>query len=834
MTVDTASGDPGAGASDPGQPAATPPPSRGRVRWGWIVIGFLLLLAAVALSILFAPPSNFITAQLQKAVHNATGQDLKVESSSYVIRNTVSIELNGVSYGPPGAKPGETLLTARSLRTSIPLQALWDQKLDLTAIDLEAPVLNLVRKDSGATNWTPAAAPAATAPATAPQTESAPPAAGDAAGLPKDVPAILGLPPTTIRNGTLIYSDEKAGTALRLDTIDARIAMDPKYGGAAAQGSVRYNNEPVTFDLTVADAAAAFGGKSSAMGLTLDGRMLKAKLAGEGAIGELPMLAGEIEAASPSARELATWLGLGDSIPAGLGSLTFKGRADGATGRTSGAGVAVIGDAPVTYDMILENIRDALSGQASPLTGKFSAPDLNADLSGKVSLGGSPAFEGDLDASTPAVGKLIQKLAGQANAALASLGPGKLKGKAKLSGQSLSFADTAFEADGKSGTFTGDIALAGPRPKISGALDVALIDVDALTGRTPAAAATLEAIEDTAPSDGYATTWDALLAELDEIENPPVPAAQLEAAPAAAWSTAPIDLSALRTVDLDLAVTARKVRYGTLDIKDAKIATKLDNGELAARIDDVKVGAGSGTGLIDIKARGTQHAAAMAIKLKGVEAEPLTYELSGKPLLKGASDVDINTSATGKSLNQLVSTLDGGARFDMKQGKLRGWDIGKMVEELWNYKGWGFNPQRVTPFDKLTANYVIKKGTMKSAPDLNFRGPTAGVKSVGDVIVPQRMLDQELEVQNLICNISIQGDWTKKLNIGPRCLSGIGKLFGVSMESAPPAANAPPPPPEVKARLEKALAAPAAESRLTPAQRAFLKSLLPAEAPATP
>jgi uncharacterized protein involved in outer membrane biogenesis len=794
--------------SDTSDPPA--PPSRRRgFRWGLVFGGFLVLLLAIAASLLFAPPAPFFTALIQRAVHDATGRELDVEKARYIIRETVTVELDGVKLGRPGSAPGSSLFTARKIRATLPLRSVIDRKLDLTTLELDAPVVNLVREASGTTNWS-TAAPAAT-------------------GTPQDLAAILALPPVDIRNGTLVYRDESTGGTLRLDTIDAKLAIDRRYGGGAAQGSLRYKNEPLTFDLTVADAIAAVTGKMTTLALTIDSRVLKAKLAGDGALGELPLLAGEIDATSPSARELAEWLGFGDSVPTTAGALSFKGRTDPATGAAVGAGSLLLRDTPLTYDLQLADVRQALAGNPTPLAGKIAAADLSATIDGTVALAGAAVYEGQLAARADKIGDVVRRL-GMTTPALAALGPGAISGKAKLSAERATLEGAEFDADGRTGTFTGNIALTGHRPRISGDLSISRIDLDALLGRTPRPPMPLA--PEAEPSDeGFETTWDALNAELDAVENPPPPTFGLAAAPAAApaWSTTPIDLTALRAVDLDLKLTAKSVTFGALPLQNARIAAKLDNGELAANIEEITIGAGKGTGAIDLKARGAEHDAAIALKLTGVEAEPITYELAGKPLLKGTSNVDITTRASGKSLDRLVSTLDGNARFDMAKGRLRGWDIGKMVEELWNYKGWGYNPARNTPVDKLTATYTIKAGTVRSTPDLTLTGPTAGLRSVGNVVVPQRFIDQNVKVQNLFFNIVVKGDWTKKLWIGPAFLAGVSPAAPGAQPETPPTAQLPRAmPANIKVRIEGILENPETAARLSPEQKAVLQSLLAA------
>ncbi|MGE5265923.1 MAG: AsmA family protein, partial [Deltaproteobacteria bacterium] len=695
-------------------------PRRG-MRWGRVAGGVLLLVLLVAASLLFAPPSFFFTALIKKAVHDQTGRELTVTGSRYHIREVVTVELSGVEVGRPGAPKGSAPFSARRVTARLPLRSLVDGKAQVLSLDLDAPVFNLVRQASGTANWQAAPAPPIAA---APPTVDQPSAEK------------LALPPTTIHNGTLIYRDEGAGSELRFDAIEATLAAEPRYGGAAAKGQLAYNNEPLTFDLAVADAAAAAAGRTTPMALTVDSRIIKARLAGEGAIGETPMLAGELDVTSPSARDLAAWLGFGDGVPSTAGALTLKARADTASSAKA-SGTIMLRDTAVAYDLAISNLRDTIDGIPSALTGKLSSRGVDADLDGSIQLQPQSRYRGSLATRTQSIGTLASQL-GITNPALAALGPGSLTATVDARPDVVSLSETSFDADGRTGSFTGDIALKGQRTRISGAMQISRVDLDALLGRTQPAASLAPATDNA--DNGFATTFDALAAELDAIENPP-PAFALPEAPtaaaaaAASWSTAPIDLKALRAVDLDLDLSVGSVKFGQVPLGKARVRTKLENGDLTADVDDIRVGAGSGSGQVALKARGAAHDAAIGMKLVGVDAEPITAELSGKPLLKGTSTVELATRATGRSLAELVSSLDGSAKIEMNKGHLTGWDIGAMVAELWNYKGWGYTPSRRTPVDRLTANYTIKAGTVRSSPDLTMKGPTAGLRSVGDVVV---------------------------------------------------------------------------------------------------
>ncbi|MDX2308194.1 MAG: AsmA family protein [Hyphomicrobium sp.] len=826
-----------------------------KVRWGWLILLTLIVIPLGIAALIFFPPANLITSRIERMIEDATGRDVTVGASRYEIRETVTVEFDDVVLSGPGGDLARPVFRAGRVRATVPLADLTKGNPVLTSLELEAPVLNLTRDAAGQPNWT--VKPSAKA------------------GQAASPMSALGLPATTIKNGTFLYTDAANAAAMRLESIDARIVNDPKFGGAAANGSFVYEKEPLDFTLTLSDAEAAFQGKASPVTLGIKGKHLIATLSGEAAVGEAPLLAGEIEASSPSAQGLATWLGFEGVVPEQLSELTVKTKMDVTSGETNLTGSAKLANEPVSYDVLLGNIRDVIAKKASAIKAKLSGANLNADIAGELSPGAKTLFKGDVAADSTAIGKFATAL-GFGNAEVAKIGKGSISGKAAIEEKAVDLENAAFDIDGRAGNFTGRIDTAGARPRVTGALALDALDLDPLLGRTAPAPTDRKGLapgltpEAEAPlpfEGGFGSTWDALAAELDEMEAKvtgetiqglapdddavDAPAAAPSASPPAVetrapakstakapsqpkWSTTPIDLTSLRAVDLDLAVTAKRLKLGSLDMSDGRAKAKLENGDLAATIEDVAVGGGNASGMIDLKARAKEHEAAVSINMKGVDAEPISRELSGKALLAGASNVEIRSNAKGRNLDQLMATLGGSAKFDMTKGQLKGWDIERMLNQFWNYGGWGFNEKRATRFDKLTAKYDIKNGVVKSAPDLAMTGPVAQLRSRGDVVMPTKRINQTLNIEKLPIPILIKGDWTQNLWIGPSFLAGLapdGEAGRRSAQGLGPAEAVPlPPVPDatpanIKAAAERILASPRAATVLPASDIAFLKSI---------
>ena len=68
-----------------------------------------------------------------------------------------------------------------------------------------------------------------------------------------------------------------------------------------------------------------------------------------------------------------------------------------------------------------------------------------------------------------------------------------------------------------------------------------------------------------------------------------------------------------------------------------------------------------------------------------------------------------------------------------------------MIFEWW--KSWSFDLSAKTGFQRLEAQYDIKKGIMRSEPGLEVGGSEVEINSAGTVNVPKKRLNQEIRVK---------------------------------------------------------------------------------------
>jgi AsmA protein len=532
------------------------------------------------------------------------------------------------------------------------------------------------------------------------------------------------------------------------------------------------------------------------------------------------------------------------SLDAVGGGLTTKGKLV-ASGET------------VAFDVAIGDYDAAIAGQSSTLKALIDGRQLRAEVDGDALFSAAAEFKGNLAASSPSLLDLLKWLGADLQPSGEPLKT-SLAGKVVSTTRDVTFADTDVMINTTSGRFNGVLDLGNVRPKLSGALASEHVDLSRVANAARRATLGPEAAAegvDLLVSSG----WQALQDDLTALEAGPAPQGesgaqalvQPEAAAArAGWSEQPFNLKAFKAVDLDLDITAKEIAYGALDLKNGRVKAEVTDGLVDAKLEQLAVGDGTATGTLALDSGATPPKANMALSLANVAAEPIITEISGKPLITGTSNVEITAAATGQNQSQLMATLEGKARFLMGKGAVRGFDVRRMVTEWW--KSWKFDLAMKTAFEKLEAQYDIKKGVAKSQPDLSIGGGDVEIDAVGSVNVATKRLNQEIRIKvvppptALPVPVRISGDWTKP-SIGIDWNGLFGFSAAPSLGAGPEAASAPlsetsaigspqgvaaapeAPPANVQATIRRVLAGDIPPDRLTPEARAILQSLLPTE-----
>ncbi len=409
------------------------------------------------------------------------------------------------------------------------------------------------------------------------------------------------------------------------------------------------------------------------------------------------------------------------------------------------------------------------AGPAVPANVSLKASHGSVDFDGRIETGATTSFKGRTRAATTSVEALASWLGVSV--------PATVKGPADLAGDVDATATRVALANGRIGhganVLTGNVAvdIAGARPKISGKVASDKLDVDAYLGVAPvkprpkpqpgatagsAGGGKPQIIEPEAPlSDVFKTYMRAMLdapvKRGGTMEIPAVPAEDL--IPAAtrakakattpAWSEEKFDLSALRTVDLDVDWVVKNVAVRGAQFAVPQLKTVLDDGTLTLEGSGLGTKDGKLSGRARIDARQPVPSISANVKGEGVDLYAMSEAFGVTPLLDGDTGIDADIRSTGNSQRQLVEQLSGTVRTNMAQGHVLGYDLGNITLGTvirWLTGNREYDPERRTPVSGLNTDLKIEKGVVKEST-VTMGGPLLGVNAEGTIGIVEQRLD---------------------------------------------------------------------------------------------
>lgn len=205
------------------------------------------------------------------------------------------------------------------------------------------------------------------------------------------------------------------------------------------------------------------------------------------------------------------------------------------------------------------------------------------------------------------------------------------------------------------------------------------------------------------------------------------------------WSRDVIDVSALQTVDAEIALDATSVDLGLATLGRVRTLTTLDNGRAVTEVREVRAYDGLLTGTFVLNSRGGLSTRA---NLKGdaIALRPLLQELAGYERLLAISDVSINLLGVGNSMYALMNSLEGEGSLRLGQGELRGLDLVGMLRNLDpNFVGEGAK----TIFESISLSFQVKGGVLTNS-DLIMTSPLLRATGSGNIGIGGQTLDYRI------------------------------------------------------------------------------------------
>lgn len=201
----------------------------------------------------------------------------------------------------------------------------------------------------------------------------------------------------------------------------------------------------------------------------------------------------------------------------------------------------------------------------------------------------------------------------------------------------------------------------------------------------------------------------------------------------------PLDLSALRKLNLD-----GNLRVGTLKIFNVKssqvrVSVKARNGLLNVNPLAANLYQGSTSGSLIINAQGVPH---ITIKqnLAGINVAALTKDAANFDTLEGKGNVGMDVTMQGNTVSAMKKALNGSLSLNLVDGAVKGINVAKKLRDAQALFGKGGNTAQTqsanqtekTDFSELKANFQINNGVAHN-DDLSMKSPLLRLGGAGDI-----------------------------------------------------------------------------------------------------
>lgn len=218
-----------------------------------------------------------------------------------------------------------------------------------------------------------------------------------------------------------------------------------------------------------------------------------------------------------------------------------------------------------------------------------------------------------------------------------------------------------------------------------------------------------------------------------------------ELAPPAA-STGELDVSWLEGWRADGALRVGEMLLGRLRMQQVQLGLRAGDGRLA--VDPLMAQLYGGTLLGNAHLEfGPQPQIRIRQSLTQMNVAPLFRDLLGTGRLEGVGDLRLDLALEGASADELKRSLAGQVELKLRQGALRGINIG----QVFGLAGSGreqavqqADPEAKTDFTDLQAGFAIEQGVARSE-DLRLVSPLLSVTGGGSIDWPADRLDYRLQ-----------------------------------------------------------------------------------------
>ncbi|WP_372736978.1 AsmA family protein [Neptunomonas sp.] len=210
-----------------------------------------------------------------------------------------------------------------------------------------------------------------------------------------------------------------------------------------------------------------------------------------------------------------------------------------------------------------------------------------------------------------------------------------------------------------------------------------------------------------------------------------------------------IPMEPLQSLNLDAAVSLKTATYQKFTMSNIDFAVNANNGIVKAERINLDMYGGKIRNSITLDARKKPLQITTKAAISGLQIGDLLTDMSGEAALTGTLSTNTNIVSYGQSVHSIINTMTGNADLNVTNGVVNGINMAQeLCQTINNLSALGTvqaaqTVDQSTPFAKMGGNFNIKNGVV-SNNDLGVKLDAMNIKGIGDVNLPQALVDYQL------------------------------------------------------------------------------------------
>ena len=238
---------------------------------------------------------------------------------------------------------------------------------------------------------------------------------------------------------------------------------------------------------------------------------------------------------------------------------------------------------------------------------------------------------------------------------------------------------------------------------------------------------------------------DDFLLEAEASESGNAVTAEQSAAATAELNKTPVDVAALKDLDMLANITAEKLIASGLQASNMKLTAVLKNGLLNVKPLSLDLYEGTFSANASVNANARPAKFSWQHQLTAVNAEPMQVDVMEKAYVSGSAEMLTQITTQGAIVGALRKALQGKGSLAFHDGAIKGVNIsGLLRKAIAKFKNEPLPESEVevadTDFSSATASFTIVNGLMNN-PDLLVQSPLIRITGQGDVNLVDETVD---------------------------------------------------------------------------------------------